>query len=64
MHFANFSIDAENQRFESWFCMQMKEDLLETLKECGRLPQSSMQACLEDIAEMKRMKEFIKAEGL
>lgn len=49
-HFANFFINKENERHESWIRMELKPDYIACLQEHGRIPETTIGGYLNEIA--------------
>ena len=57
LHFATITHDAENNRFHNWHCMPLKQDFIDQLQKHGRIPEPSVKAYFEEIAEKEEFKK-------
>ena len=60
LHFITCTYDAENNKFNNWHCMPLKQDFIDQLQKHGRLPEPSVKAYFDEIAEKEELKKEIE----
>ena len=56
LHFITDTHDAENNQFNNWHCMPLKQDFIDQLQKHGRMPEHSVKACFDEIAKHEELK--------
>ena len=56
LHFITDTYDAENNKFNNWHCMPLKQDFIDQLQKHGRLPEPSVKAYFDEISKHEEVK--------
>jgi len=56
LHFITITRDAENNSFNNWHCMPLKQDFIDQLQKLGRLPEPSVKAYFDEIEKHEELK--------
>ena len=59
IHFCRFYADDEGTYMFEWFCLPLKSDFTDCLKELGRLPVATMRNYVQEIKKVNELTQTI-----